>query len=72
MLDACRIMAPNCREDDSPASLCAELLVLLGPGPHQGGGHCSIYTLNCCHGAIVRCCKKMAQDKMGVINQREI
>lgn len=65
-------MACNCREDDSSASLCAKLLVLLGPGPHQGGGHCSIYTLNCCHGAIVHCCKNMASDKMGVINQRGI
>lgn len=53
MLDAPEMMACNCRKDDSSASLCAKLLVLLGPGPPQCGGRCSVYTLNCCHGAIV-------------------
>lgn len=62
----------NCREDGSSASLCAKPFVLLGPGPHQGGEHRGVYTLNRCHRAIVHCCKNMAQDKMGVINQREI
>ena len=37
-------------------SLCAKLLVLLRPGPSRGGGPCSVYTVNCCHGAIVHCC----------------
>lgn len=72
MFDTSGMMACNCREDNSSPSLCAKLLVLLGPGPHQGGGHCGVYTPNRCHGVIVCCCKNMAQDKMGVINQREI
>lgn len=68
MLDAPGMMASNCREDDSSASICAKLLVLLGPGPQQGGGHCGVYTLNCCHGGYCL----LAQDKIGVMNRREI
>lgn len=44
MFDTPGMMACNCREDNSSPSLCAKLLVLLGPGPHQGGG-----TLWCLH-----------------------
>lgn len=72
MFDTPGMMACNCREDNSSPSLCANSLSCLDQVLIRVGGHCGVYTLNCCHGVIVCCCKNMAQDKMGVINQREI
>lgn len=45
-------MIYNCRNEGCSASLCAKL-IFLRPGPSQGGRPCSVYTLNCCHEAIV-------------------